>query len=150
MTAADPLLWLAVMKRREDPTIRRLKKRLALEGGISRQSAELRERVLAKIRDLKADGWKQSEIAEALGLSQTMVSRYVNGRRRGASTAKEGTSKRAPSPVSLRPVEVTRESAPNSASSEKSERGRTLVLSAGARIEGLSLDDVVELARRLS
>ncbi|MCA9719027.1 MAG: helix-turn-helix transcriptional regulator [Myxococcales bacterium] len=137
------------MKRRTDPSIRRLKKRLAVEGGRGRRSAELGEQVDAKIRELKADGWKQSEIAEALGLSQTMVSRYVNGRRRGASTAKTIASKRARGPASLRPVEVT-QNAMTAASGVPGDRGRTLVLGEGARVEGLSLEDVVELARRLS
>ena len=137
------------MTRRADPTIRRLKKRLAEEGGRGRRSAEFREQVVAKIRELKAEGWKQSEIAEALGRSQTTVSRYVNDPGRRASTAKKTASKRARRPASLRPVAVTRESA-TTAPSVKSECSRTLVLGAGARVEGLSLDDVVELARRLS
>ena len=140
------------MTRRTDPTIRRLKKRLALEGGRGGRPADLREQVVATIRELKTEGWKQREIAEALGLHQTTVGRYVNGdsRRKGPPRVKEPTSKRARRPASLRPVTVTRASATTPASIEKSDSSRTLVLGAGARVEGLSLDDVVELARRLS
>lgn len=140
------------MTRVHDQSIRSLKKRLALEGGRGGRPADLRELAVAKIRELKKEGWKQREIAEALGLHQTTVGRYLRGdkRRRGAPRVlKAKTEKRAPKEdrcAEVRPVELKDASATTKVPRA---RGRTLLLGGGARIEGLSLDDVVELARRL-
>ena len=125
--------------------------------------SELRLKVLAKIDELKEESWKQREIADALGLHKTTVGRWLRERddqgprssapimgrqlKEPADSVRKNRQAKARSSMAtpVRLVEVT---------TERREvdgiGGRTLVLRGCARIEGLSLDDVVELARRLS
>jgi predicted transcriptional regulator len=153
------------MDRTQDQELRKLKKRLMLEGGRGGGGtpSELRLKVLAKIDELREESWKQREIADALGLHKTTVGRWLKERDdQGARSSapimarqlkepadsvrkKRQANARSSMATPVRLVEMT---------TERGEvdriGGRTLVLRGCARIEGLSFDDVVELARRLS
>ena len=87
--------------------------------------AELRERLLAAVRELRADGMEFGEIGAALEISSETARRYHEQRR-------------APR---LRRVEIT---------PTMSEERLTLVSASGHRIEGLSVEGAATLMRLLS
>ena len=82
------------------------------------------------------DGDSQSEVARDLGLTQRTLWGWLQRRREAV----------------MKPVELVEEAADvkEAPSTELEPQTRVLILPSGAVIEGLSLDDVLALARTLS
>lgn len=114
----------------EESEIERLRRRLAKAGGRGRRGygAELRSDVVALARRWLAQGGSQRALAAKLGLSTVSMARWET------EVARETPR--------LRPVEVEEDREP------KSEE-LVAILPCGVRIEGITLEDVAELARRL-
>ncbi len=116
-----------------DPEIEELKKRVESVPRVGRKrryTADLKRRVIAYVEKQIADGKTESWASKELGLFQGTVSEW----RRGRSRAKPRTSCDRVRPVELAQTEG---------------ETLTLVLGGEARIEGLSLEQAIEVAKAL-
>ena len=119
-------------------TIEELKNHIAelpvSDAGRRRYPSVVKEGVLALLEDEGA-GWTQARLAAELGLNQATVSNWRK-------------AKKSPPQVlgKCRPVRLARE---EEASDVHVGRGRALVLPSGIRVEGLGLDELLELVREL-
>ncbi len=115
----------------DDYEIGRLRRRLASAGGRGSRGygAELRAEVVGVARRWAAVGGGQRGLAEKLGLSRATLARWIS----------DSEEPRA----LVRAVDVV-------ADDEPVADDLVALLPCGVRIEGLTLDDVAELARRLA
>lgn len=97
----------------------------------NRYPEPIKERALTLVGRLRAAGWSQARVSEALDISWQTISRWQE-KAEPQAVAREG----------FRPVALS-ESAIRPAS------GPVLVAPSGWRIEGLSLDELCEVAGRL-
>lgn len=95
-------------------------------------TAALKRRVLETVDAMVADGMKQAHACEALGIHQGTVADWKRGGRRMRSTSKKRSR--------VVPVEVA-------ATSPAAEL--TMVLPGGIRVEGLKVDQLIELTKAL-
>jgi transcriptional regulator with XRE-family HTH domain len=115
----------------EDYQIERLRRRLAAAGGRGSRGygTELRAEVLRTAQRWAAGGGAQRALAEKLGLSRATLARWISS----------GDVEAAPK---LRAVDVVDDG-------EDVAAEIVAVLPRGVRIEGLTMEDVADLARRL-
>ena len=122
----------------EKKTIEALKNQIAelplSEAGRRRYPRAVKEGVLALL-EVEGAGWTQARLAAELGLNQATVSNWRK-------------TKKNPLQVlgKCRPVRLARE---EEASDVHAGHGRALVLPSGIRVEGLGLDELLELVREL-
>lgn len=95
-------------------------------------TAALKKRVLEMVEGMVAKGMKSSSACEALGIHQGTVSDWRKGGRERRSTPKKRGR--------VKPVEIA---TPSMASE------LVMVLPGGARVEGLNVDQLIELTRAL-
>lgn len=98
-------------------------------------AVELRDQVVELAHAWMADGRRRSELARRLGLDAATLSYWLHQCGPAA----------APDEARVRPVQVFDIPASDARTGE-----RSIVLPSGIRIEGLTLGDVVELARALA
>lgn len=106
---------------------RRIKKTSRNARGHRRYDGQLRVEIMEYVLRRESDGCCQAEVARELGLTQRTVWGWAQRTQQGL----------------IKPVEIVDDERGSSSG------GRTLVLPGGARIEGLSLDDVLALVRAL-
>lgn len=116
-----------------DPELDEIKKRLEAlprSGRKRRYTADLKRRVVAYVQRQVAEGKTESAVSRELGLFQGTVSDWRTG----------GVRTKPRKQTTVRPVELARnEKAP----------ALTLVLGDEARVEGLSLAQVIEVVKAL-
>ena len=123
-----------------DTELRTLRRRIADAQpdarGRRRYGEELRRAVIEYAVRREEDGDSQSEVARDLGLTQRTLWGWLQRRREAV----------------MKPVELVEEApdAEDAPSTELEPQTRVLILPSGAVIEGLTLDDVLALARTLS
>jgi len=118
-------------------TLEQLKREIAClpvtsTGSRQRYPDELKKAVVALAADYKLDGWTQASVAAELGINKAMLSCWKREYRGFGS-----------SPGKLKPIHVLDEGS-------LQEVSRVLVLPNGARVEGLSLDELAALIRELT
>ena len=115
----------------ENYELERLRRRLAAAGGHGSRGygSELRTEVQQAARRWAARGGAQRVLADKLGLSRATLARWTSGEDEAAPT--------------LRAVDVVE-------NGDAPENELVAVLPGGVRIEGLTIADVAELARRLA
>jgi hypothetical protein len=115
---------------------RRAVQSLGARGKTNRIPDGVRAVVLGYVREARSAGSSWIEVAEAVGLSTSVLMRWD---REGRGNRKNNNKK-----TRLKRVVIKE-------SSQQSERGRCVVLvtAAGERIEGLDIDDTVRILRGL-
>ena len=96
----------------------------------NRYPEPIKQRALALVERLRAAGWSQSQVSEALGISWQTIRRWQD-EAKPQPVGREG----------FRPVALPASTAAC---------GPVLVSPSGWRIEGLSLDELCEVAGRLT
>ena len=120
----------------EAEQIRRRLEALPKRANKRRYTAAVKQAVLEFIAQRVGEGSSEAAACKSIGMHQATVSEWRNGPRRRASTDTAEAATR------VRPVEVAVMPGPSS-------RSLTLELPGGARVEGLELAQVIELARAL-
>ena len=115
---------------------RRINDTPASSDGRRRYAAPLKRELVAFARERQKAGWTQRQIAEALDISKATVCCWVG--KKGKGKAKHKPAK--PSPLKMVKVQATKPTPMSSPS---------LLLASGHRIEGLSFDQLIELAKEL-
>jgi len=117
-----------------DPEVEDIKKRveaLPRIGGKRQYTADLKRRVIAYVERRIADGSSECAASKELGFFQGTIGEW----RRGGSRGKSKKSRSRVRPVELAPP--------------KKQELLTLVLAGNVRVEGLSLEQVIEVAKAL-
>ena len=116
---------------------RRINDTPANSDGRRRYTAPLKRDLVAFARERQKAGWTQRQIAEALDISKATVCCWIGNRGKGAKKKRKAAKASPLKVVKVQAARVTPVSSPS------------LLLASGHRIEGLSFDQLVQLAKEL-